>query len=100
MLFLQLSPTAEGRATGVVPGPGALGKVMGEVRRTMTVTVVRAKQVCLMERLAFLAPGVKEAARRRQTTLRLHERRRREAQAYFLAFQRGGLGREGRAFVP
>ena len=25
---------------------------------------------------------------------------RREAQAYFLAFQRGGLGREGQAFLP
>ena len=70
---------------------------MGEVRRAMSVTIVRAQQVCLLERLAFLVPGAKEAAKRRQTTLRLQERRRREAQAYFLAFQRGGLGREGRA---
>ena len=97
--FAEERVAAEGRASGVVPGPGALGKVMGEVRRVMSVTVVRAQQICLLERLAFLAPGARAAAKRRKTTLRLEERRRREAQAYFLSFQRGGLGKEGRAFV-
>ena len=78
--FAEERVAAEGRATGVVPGPGALGQVMGEVRRAMSVTVVRAQQVCLLERLSFLAPGARAAVRRRQTTLRLLERRRREAQ--------------------
>ena len=46
-----------------------------------------------------MGPVAREAAQRRQTTLRLEGRRRREAQAYQLAFQARGLGREGRAFV-
>ena len=98
--FAEERVAAEGRATGEVQGAGALGKTVGEVRRAASVTIVRSQQVCLLERLGFLAPGAKAAAQRRQTTLRLQERRKREAQAYSLAFQRGGLGREGRAFVP
>ena len=80
-------------------GPGQLRVVKGEVRRAASVCVVRAQQVCLLERLAFLGPGAREAATRRQTTLRLVERRRREAQAYQEAFQSRGLGREGKAFI-
>ena len=78
----------------------ALGRVLGEVRRAMAVTIVRAQQVCLWERLAFIAPGAREAAKRRQTTLRLEERQKREAEVYFLSFKRGGLEKEERAFVP
>ena len=98
--FADQRVTAEGRASGLVPGPGSLGKIVGEVRRAASVTIVRSQHVCLLERLAFLAPGAKAAAQRRQITLRQLERRRRENQAYSLAFQRGGLGREGRAYVP
>ena len=91
--------SALGRATGEVQGPGQLGKFVGEIRRAASVCVVRAQAVCLLERLAFLGPGARAAADRRQGNLRLVERRRREAQAYQLAFQARGLGREGRAFV-
>ena len=90
---------ALGRATGEAPGPGHLGKLVGEIRRSVSVCVVRAQAVCLLERLAFLGPGARAAAERRQGNLRLMERRRHEAQAYQLAFQARGLGREGRAFV-
>ena len=90
---------ALGRATGEVPCPGHLGKLVGEIRRSVSVCVDRAQAVCLLERLAFLAPGARAAAERRQDNLRLIERRRREAQAYQLAFQARGLGREGRAFI-
>ena len=76
-------------------GPGQLGLVMGEVRRAASVCVVRAQHLCLLDRLAFLGPG----AMCRQVTLRLGERRRRDAQAYQQAFLGRGLGREGRAYV-
>ena len=39
------------------------------------VTVERAQQVCPLERLAFLAPGARAAAKKRQATTRLEERR-------------------------
>merc|ERR1719319_952480 len=49
---------------------------MGEVRRTMSVTVVRAQALCLLERLAHLGPGARAAAQRRQVTMGLEERMR------------------------
>ena len=98
-LFAEQRVAALGRATGEVQGPGQLGKLVGEIRRSASVCVVRAQAVCLLERLAFLGPGARAAAERRQENLRLVERRRREAQAYMLAFQARGLGREGTAFV-
>ena len=44
-------------------------------------------------------PGARAAADRRTATLRLVERRRRDAQAFMLAHQNSGLGRVGQAFV-
>ena len=90
-----------GRARGWEGDPdGLLGKVMGEVRRSMSVEVVRAQAVCLLDRLAHLLPGARAAAQRRQLALRLDQRRRRERQAFALAHERRGLGQVGRAFVP
>ena len=66
----------------------------------MSVVVVRAQAMCLLERLAHLGPGAGAAAKRREATLRLEERRRRERQAFALAQQARGVGRLGRAFVP
>ena len=98
-VFAEERVAARGRASGVEQGPGQLGLVMGEVRRATSVTVVRAQAVCLLERLGFLGPGARAAAGRRQATLQLERRRKREAQAYHQAFVRGGLAREGRAYV-
>ena len=98
-VFAEERVAAEGSATGVEQGPGQLGRVTGEIRRAASATVVRAQAVCLLERLSFLGSGARSAAQRRQTTLTLVERWRREAQAYQLATQARGFGREGRAFV-
>ena len=87
------------RSQGWEAGPGQLGKVMGEVRRALSVTVVRANALCLMERLSQLGPGAGAAAKRRQTALHLEERRRHERQAFDLAWQGRGSSRVGRAFV-
>ena len=98
--FAESQVAATARAQGWEAGPGLLGKLMGEVRRAMSVTVVRAQAVCLLERLAHLGPGAGAAAKRRAVTLRLEEGRRRERQAYDLAQQARGASRVGRAFVP
>ena len=73
------------RAQGWEAGPGQLGKVMGEVQRALSVTVVCANALCLMERLSQLGPGAGAAAKRRQTALHLEERRRHKRQAFDLA---------------
>jgi hypothetical protein len=91
---------ATGRARGWEAGPGELGKVMGDVRRAVSVVVVRAQAMCLLERLAHLGPGAGAAAKRREATLRQEERRRREREAFTLAQQARGASRLGRAFVP
>ena len=52
-------------------GKGELGKVMGEVRRAMSVQVVRSQALCLLERLAQLGPGARAAGERRKVVLRL-----------------------------
>ena len=85
-----------GRAQGREAGEGMLGKVMGEI----SVAIVRSQALCLLDRLSHLGPGARAAAQRRQQTLGLEERRRRERQAFALANMGRGLSRVGRAFVP
>ena len=99
-LFAESRVAAMGRAQGREAGDGMLGKVMGEIRRSFSVAVVRSQALCLFERLSQLGPGARAAAQRRQQTLGLEERRRRERQAFALAYQGRGLGRVGRAFIP
>ena len=96
-LFAESRVAAMGRAQG---REGMLGKVMGEIRRSFSVAVVRSQALCLLERPSQLGPGARAAAQRRQQTLGLEERRRRERQAFALAYQGRGLGRVGRAFIP
>ena len=91
---------AMGRAQGQEPGPGLLGKIMGEIRRGFSVAVVRSQGLCLLERLSQLGPGARAAAERRQQTMALDERRRRERQAFAMANLGRGLCRVGRAFIP
>ena len=79
-------------------GPGVLARVMGEIRRSFSVTVVRGAAMCLLERLAHLGPRARAAADRKQLTMRLEERRKREREVYFMDYQ--GVLRVGRAFVP
>ena len=74
-----------------------LGKLMGDTRRATSTVVVRSQAMCLLERISQLGPGARAAAQRRQATLRLEERRRRERQAYSQAHER--RGRVGRVFI-
>ena len=99
-LFAESRVAAIERAQGHEAGPGLLGKIMGEIRRSFSVAVVRAQGLCLFKRLAQLGPGARAAAGRRQATLALDERRRRERQAFALANHGRGLSRVGRAFIP
>ena len=99
-VFAESRVAAMARASGWEAGPGALGKVMGELRRGFSMALVRGQALCLLERLAHLGPGARAAAQRRKATLRMEEARRRERQAFFLANQGRGLSRVGRAFIP
>ena len=101
-LLLELAEARvakEARARGWEAGEGELSQAMGQVRRSVSVEVVRAQSLCLLERLAFLGPGARAAVQRRQLAEHLEERRRREVAAYQQAHMSRGLRRVGRAFV-
>ena len=72
---------------------------MGEVRRALSITVVRANALCLLERLSQLGPGAGATAKLQQGALQLEERRRQERQALDMTWLARGSSRVGRAFV-
>ena len=75
--------------------------MMGQLRRKLSCTFVRAQALCLLSRVGQLGPGAKAAAERRGDALRAETARRREAQAHWQAHIRGrGLGKVGMRFVP
>ena len=92
---------ARSRERGWEGGEGELGQVMGQLRRKLSCSFVRAQALCLLSRLGQLGPGAKAAAERRGDALRAETARRREAQAHWQAHIRGrGLGKVGMRFVP
>ena len=78
LCFAESRVAAMSRAQGWEAGPGQLGKVMSEIRRALSVTLVRANALCLLERLSQLGPGARAASKRRQGALVVEERRRRD----------------------
>ena len=94
----ESSARANGRAGGA--SAGQLGKITGEIRRAMSIVVVRSQALFLLERLEQLKPGAKTASERRRVALRLEESRRRQAESYRLTQCNRGLSRLGRAFIP
>ena len=57
---------ARGRARGWEGGEGELGLVLGQTRRNLSCTFVRAQALCLLARLGQLGPGARQAAERRK----------------------------------
>ena len=98
-LMAETRVANQARARGWEASEGELGLAMGAVRRAISVAVVRAQSLCLLERLAFLGPGVRAAVQRRQLADRLLERRRRDEDAYRQALASRGLRRVGRTYV-
>ena len=88
------------RSRGSFSLGGELSQAVGEIRRALSVQVVRGQALCPLERLAHLGPGARAAGDRRQLVQKLEERRRQQAQAYSLAHRQRGLSRVGSTFIP
>ena len=102
-LYALINILAESRVEGRGRARGWEGKEgeLGQTRRNLSCTFVRAQALCLLARLGQLGPGARQAAERRKEARRIETSRRREAQAHWLAHVRGrGLGRTGMIFVP
>ena len=80
---------------------GELGQTIGQIRRKLSCTFIRAQALCLLSRIGQLGPGARAVAEMRGDVLRAETVRRREAQAHWQAHMNGrGLGRAGMVFIP
>ena len=99
-LLAQSRANKQARAAGSQVTPGMLGKLVGEVRRSFSVEVVRLHAKCLLERIQLMQPQARVAVQNRRLAVRREERRRQEAEAYRLAHGPATVtSRIGRAFV-
>ena len=55
--------------------------VVGQYRRLLSTTAVRAQAMCLLARVGLVTPAAKEAAGRRELAMRLSEAMKRERRA-------------------
>ena len=66
-----------------------LGNVVGQVRRMLSVTCVRAQAQCLLMRMSFVGEGVSMAIKRRQVAANQEVMMRREREAQWFSRVRG-----------
>ena len=66
-----------------------VGRIVGQIRRTLSTTFVRAQAQCLLLRMNCIGKGFAEASRRRQWASKEDERMRHERQAQWLSRIRG-----------
>ena len=72
------------------PGTEAeLGVVVGQVRRMISTTSVRAQAQCLLARMSWVGEGVEQAAKRRGWAAAEEERMIKERSAQWLGRVRG-----------
>ena len=58
------------RATGRQESEHLLGLIVGQYRRLLSITAVRAQAMCLLARVGLITPAAREAAARRAVTMR------------------------------
>ena len=72
------------RASGRQESEHLLGMVVGQYRRLLSTTAVRAQAMCLLARVGLVTPAAKEAAGRRELAMRLSEAMNRERMAQWI----------------
>ena len=84
------------RSTGRQESERMLGMIVGQYRRLVSTTAVRAQALCMLARVGLILPAAKEAAGRRAVAMRLEEEMRRERRAQWMASLAGpGWARGG-----
>jgi hypothetical protein len=84
------------RSSGRQESERLLGQTVGQYRRLVSTTAVRAQAMCLLARVGLITPAAKDAAGRRQVAMRLQEELRRERKAQWMASLQGpGWARRG-----
>ena len=84
------------RATGRQESEHLLGLIVGQYRRLLSITAVRAQLMCLLDRVGLITPAAREAAARRAVAMRMEEEMRRDRRAQWMASLAGqGWARRG-----
>ena len=84
------------RSTGRQESERMLGMIVGQYRRLVSTTAVRAQAMCMLARVGLISPAAREAAGRRVVAMRLEEEMRRERRAQWMASLAGpGWARRG-----
>ncbi len=92
---------AQGLAQGREGSDAELGVIIGQIRRTLSTTAVRAQALCLLSRLSHMGDGARMAAKRRGWARREDERMRAERRAQWVVNVMGrGIIRRGQFLVP
>ena len=66
-----------------------VGQVLGQHRRSLSASFIRAQMACLTSRMGHLGVGSREAAARRGVAMAEEQRIQREEEAHFSAYVRG-----------
>ena len=82
----------QGLAQGREGSEAELGVIVGQIRRSLSTSAVRAQALCLISRLTQMGDGARMAAKRREWVLREEARMRLERRAQWLADVRGRVG--------
>ena len=92
---------SQGLGCGEEGSGSELGVIIGQIRRTLSVSAVRAQAQCLLSRLGVLGQGPKMAAKRREWVQRQDRIQREERRAQWIANVRGrGIVRRGQFLTP
>ena len=84
------------RASGRQETERLLGQIVGQYRRLVSTTAVRAQAMNLLARIPLITPAAKDAAGRREVAMRLEGEMRRERKAQWMASLAGpGWARRG-----
>ena len=65
------------------------GLLLHQMRRRLSVTIIKAQSSCLLSRLGHFSPGAKEAAKRRAFSKLREEANAQDRRAHFQAHIRG-----------
>ena len=84
------------RSTGRQESERLLGSIVGQYRRLVSTTAVRAQAMCLLARVSLFTPAARDTAGRRQVAMRQEEQLRKERRAQWMASLSGpGWARRG-----
>ena len=65
------------------------GVLLNQLRRRLSITIIRAQSSCLLSRLSHYQPGARQAAKRRALTKQREEQLNQDQRAHFQALVRG-----------